>query len=77
MGVTETQMKEIGYSQRFSDVETTMKMILGAFESLIVTDTYQYDDYSKLTGRVSSAIVPISAATLEDILFDNFSPVSR
>lgn len=47
MGVNETQMNEMAYEQRFSDIEMTMKIIFGAFESLIITDTFQYDDYSK------------------------------
>ncbi|MBB6214228.1 multimeric flavodoxin WrbA [Anaerosolibacter carboniphilus] len=47
MGVNEIQIKEFGYEQRLSDIEITMQLIFGTFESLIVTDTYQYDDYSK------------------------------
>lgn len=47
MGVTENQIKEVGYEQRFKEIEDTMKMAFGSSESLLVTDTYQYDDYSR------------------------------
>lgn len=47
MGATESQMKELGYEQHFMFNDMFMKHIFGASESLIVTDTYQFDDYSK------------------------------
>ena len=40
-------MNQMGYEQRFNFYESLMKRIFGASESLIVTDTYQFDDYSK------------------------------
>ena len=47
MGVNESQMEEMGYEQNIKIIEMAMKRILGASESLFVTDTYQFDDYSK------------------------------
>ena len=47
MGVNEGQLKEMGYEQNLKIIEMAMKRIFGASESLYVTDTYQFDDYSK------------------------------
>lgn len=47
MNAPETQMKQIGYEQRFKLYESLMKRIFGKSESLVVTDTYQFDDYAK------------------------------
>jgi multimeric flavodoxin WrbA len=47
MNAPETQMKQIGYEQRFKFYESLMKRIFGKSESLVVTDTYQFDDYAK------------------------------
>lgn len=47
MNVTNQQMKDIGYEQSLSVVENMMKNLFGSFESLIVNDTYQFNDYSK------------------------------
>lgn len=47
MGVNESQMKEMGYEQNIKIIEMAMKRIFGASESLLVTDTYQFDNYSK------------------------------
>src|SRR5680860_5481 len=47
MNVNESQMKEMGYEQNFKGMEKGLKRIFGASESLHVTDTYQFDDYSK------------------------------
>lgn len=47
MGIDENGMKDIGYEQRFKSTEMLMKNIFGMAESLTVTDTYQFDDYSK------------------------------
>lgn len=35
------------YEQSLKSAEMTMKRIFGASESLFITDTYQFDDYSK------------------------------
>ncbi|KLU59588.1 2-amino-4-deoxychorismate dehydrogenase [Peptococcaceae bacterium CEB3] len=47
MNVNENQAVELGYKQHLEYVEQAMKNIFGANESLFVTDTYQFDDYSK------------------------------
>jgi len=47
MGATESQIKEMGYEQNLKIIEMAMKRIFGSSESLFVTDTYQFDDYSK------------------------------
>ena len=47
MGAQEDQMKLMGYDRYFNIVEMVMKRIFGESESLFVTDTYQFDDYSK------------------------------
>lgn len=47
MNVSEDFIKKIGYEQNFKSTEMTLKRIFGASESLVVTDTYQFEDYSK------------------------------
>jgi multimeric flavodoxin WrbA len=47
MGAKEDQMKLMGYDPALNFVEMVMKRIFGESESLLVTDTYQFDDYSK------------------------------
>jgi multimeric flavodoxin WrbA len=47
MGVNETMMKSMGYESHFKIVETALARTFGAAESLVVTDTYQFDDYDK------------------------------
>jgi len=47
MGVTESQLEEMGYEKNLKIIEMAMKRIFGASESLFVTDTYQFDVYSK------------------------------
>lgn len=47
MGAPESQMKEMGYEQNLKGTETTLQRTFGTSESLFVTDTYQFDDYSK------------------------------
>jgi multimeric flavodoxin WrbA len=47
MGAKIDQMKLMGYNQSLNIVELVMKRIFGEAESLFVTDTYQFDDYSK------------------------------
>ncbi|MDD1721748.1 MAG: flavodoxin family protein [Euryarchaeota archaeon] len=47
MNAQEDQMKRMGYDHDLSLAEMTMKRIFGESESLFVTDTYQFDDYSK------------------------------
>ncbi|MGZ4880991.1 MAG: flavodoxin family protein [Halobacteriota archaeon] len=47
MGAPEDQMKLMGVDRHLSLVEMLMKRTFGEAESLFVTDTYQFDDYSK------------------------------
>jgi len=47
MNVSESLMKELGYDQKLRDMEMALKRIFGESESLFVTDTYQFDDYSR------------------------------
>jgi multimeric flavodoxin WrbA len=47
MGAQDERMKEMGYAQAARFIEMAMEMIFGSAESLIVNDTYQFDDYSK------------------------------
>ncbi|SDC85921.1 MULTISPECIES: flavodoxin family protein [unclassified Candidatus Frackibacter] len=47
MNVNKEQMKEIGYEQNFKSTEMMLERIFGSSESLLVTDTYQFEDYSK------------------------------
>ncbi len=47
MNVTKDQMKAVGYEQSLKFVENSMERLFGSFESLIVGDTYQFNDYSK------------------------------
>jgi multimeric flavodoxin WrbA len=55
MNIPETWLRESGYEQIFKSNETLMIRAFGSSESLIVTDTYQFDDYSKY---VSSMFEP-------------------
>jgi multimeric flavodoxin WrbA len=47
MGATEEQVKLMGFDQTSMIQGMIMKMIFGSSETLLVTDTYQFDDYSK------------------------------
>jgi len=47
MNATNEQMKATGYEQGLKFVESAMERLLGSFESLIISDTYQFNDYSK------------------------------
>ncbi|MBB6215402.1 multimeric flavodoxin WrbA [Anaerosolibacter carboniphilus] len=47
MNVNQSRIEEVGYEQNLKGTEMAMKRIFGASESLFVTDTYQFDDYSK------------------------------
>ncbi|MBP2046339.1 flavodoxin family protein [Methanobacterium aggregans] len=57
MGVTEKVMNEIAYLEHFKVAEHLAGRIIGESESLLVTDTYQFNDYSKY---VSSRFDPAS-----------------
>lgn len=50
MNITETavQSGRLGLDKHISATEVFLKRIFGTSESLLVTDTYQFDDYSKV-----------------------------
>ena len=53
MGITDDQLKESGcYDQPLNLNEKILKLIFGATESLFSTDTYQFDDYSKVVATI-------------------------
>jgi len=52
MGMEEGLMRKVGYPEHLRVTEMVVERIIGDSESLFVTDTYQFDDYSKY---VSSA----------------------
>lgn len=47
MGAPEQVLKMAGYDKTFESAEFLMKRIFGDAETLTVSDTYQFDDYSK------------------------------
>ena len=55
MGIKESHLKQMGYDQRFNFYEMLMRRIFGETESLIVTDTYQFDDYSRYESSLFDA----------------------
>jgi hypothetical protein len=47
MNIPETWLKDSGYEQLFKNNERLMVRAIGYSESLVVTDTLQFEDYSK------------------------------
>ncbi|MBM7865226.1 flavodoxin family protein [Heliobacterium gestii] len=47
MNVPEVLMKQIGYEQNLKGFEMVLTRTFGSCESLFVTDTYQFEDYSR------------------------------
>ncbi len=47
MNVPEKYIQPIGYTNYFKITESLVERVLGESESLYVTDTYQFNDYSK------------------------------
>lgn len=47
MNVNQSVLEVAGYQQRLESMEQAVARILGMSESIFVTDTYQFDDYSK------------------------------
>ena len=45
-------VKEMGFDRNARVTEMAMARIFGSCESLFVTDTYQFDDYSKYTSTL-------------------------
>ena len=66
MNIPETWLKEWGYEQLFQNNEKLLTRAFGSSESLIVTDTYQFDDYSKYA---SSMFDPESKARRRQEVF--------
>lgn len=46
-GADEERVKQMGFDQPIKVHERVLPRIFGSFESLLVTDTYQFDDYAK------------------------------
>ncbi|MDP4126931.1 MAG: flavodoxin family protein [Bacillota bacterium] len=63
MGLTSTGAQERGYEQQFKATEMFLARIFGSSEYLTVTDTYQFDDYSKY---VATAYNPEEKAKRRD-----------
>lgn len=67
MGAPEVRIKEAGYDQHFKFLETILKrMFKGSIETVISTDTCQFDDYSKYE---SSAFDPAEKAKRKQEIF--------
>jgi multimeric flavodoxin WrbA len=47
LGATDARIKEAGWDRQFTLMESILSRIFGASETLLATDTYQFDDYSK------------------------------
>lgn len=54
MGVKESQMRQLGYEQNITSTETLLRHIFGHAETLVVNDTYQFDDYEKYVATLYS-----------------------
>jgi len=59
MGADEARVKEMGFDTQFRLTEMFLERTFGSSETLLVTDTLQFDDYSKY---VSSAFDPEAKA---------------
>jgi hypothetical protein len=46
-GATDDMVKEMGFERNAKGTEMAMERIFGSCESFFVTDTLQFDDYSK------------------------------
>lgn len=47
MNVNQERMADIGYEQSLEVTEIAFVRTFGSYEPLFVTDTYQFEDYSK------------------------------
>jgi multimeric flavodoxin WrbA len=65
MNVPQDYLKQTGYEQSLKRTEMAMGRIFGSSESLFVTDTYQFDDYSKY--ETSAFNVEAKAARRKEI----------
>ena len=55
MNIPEKRLRLSGYRQIFKQNKNLMRRAFGASEFLIVTDTYQFDDYSKYASSLFDA----------------------
>ncbi len=55
MNVPETFLESIGYTKMFTDNAKLLERIFGYSEMLVVTETYQFDDYSKYASSMFDA----------------------
>ncbi|MCO5386394.1 flavodoxin family protein [Desulfosporosinus sp.] len=68
MGLNMDGLKERGYDQHFKLTDMFLERIFGTSEYLSVTDTYQFDDYSKY---VATAFDPQAKAKRREEEFPN------
>jgi multimeric flavodoxin WrbA len=66
MGMPESSMKKMGYPEQLGLTQTLLSRVIGESVALYVTDTLQFDDYSKY---VSSAFDPVEKAKRHDGVF--------
>jgi multimeric flavodoxin WrbA len=59
MGADEKRVREMGFDTQFRLTEMVLERVFGSSETLLVTDTLQFDDYAKY---VSSAFDPEAKA---------------
>lgn len=55
MNIPETWLQTAGYERVFKNSESLMSRAFGSSESLVVTDTLQFDDYSKYVSSMFDA----------------------
>jgi multimeric flavodoxin WrbA len=56
MNVDDKRLKDVGYEQHFKNTEMAIARVFGSLESLYVTDTYQFSDYSKYVVTLFNSI---------------------
>ncbi|HEY9074340.1 MAG TPA: flavodoxin family protein [Desulfobaccales bacterium] len=56
MNVTADQMQELGYEPHFAKNQIFLQVAFGSAESLVVCDTYQFDDYTKVVADRFDAV---------------------
>ena len=66
MNVDEKRMKDMGYEHNFRNTEMALARTFGSSESLLVTDTYQFSDYSKY---VVTSFNPVEKAKRREEVF--------
>jgi multimeric flavodoxin WrbA len=66
MNVDDKRMEEMGYEHHFRNTEMALARTFGSSESLYVTDTYQFSDYSKY---IVTAFNPLEKAKRREEVF--------